>query len=243
MSSSAKYNPSLLSLSKLMVAVLGDTIPESVTLDAIFIHGAPIRDDSLDLVVLEPILQLYRSGKVKKIVLNGLTAETCLAKNLAYGGFEAWQQYFLENGVSQEDILILLASGHTAAESTNFLLLSKEEGWQNVGITSHVHHVTRCFLQIVKMMETTGVQVDVYAIAGPDLAWDMPLKKPVMGGQAASGGGDVDGTFTLHFKEELDRTYIYAQALVEDGPKFTPHATIEEGLAYLADRSGRGSTL
>ena len=225
------YQPRLSLFAQLLDRVLSLNVPKK-GVDAILVHAAPIRDDDLDKAVLDPIINLYNDGPHFNIVLNGLTAGQCLAKNLAYGGFKKWEAYLKECGVHEDHIIVMKASGHTAAESSNFLDLAKEKGWKTLGIGSYNHHVLRCFLQIVKLMEIKTFRVPVYVVPGRDLPWDIELKKPVLNGVAASGGGDVQGAFTVHFMEEMQRLFIYAQ---EPNPvgKFTPHATLEDGLAYL----------
>src|SRR3989344_9064934 len=68
------------------------------------------------------------------------------------------------------------------------------------------------------------------------------MKKPVMGGQTALGGKDVEGTLEEHISEEYVRQVAYAQEppLKDGKPTYTRHATFPEVIAYLNRREKIG---
>ena len=212
-----------------------------VKCDALFVHGSPVRDDTLDKRLLQVAVECYCSG-LPMVVLNGLTREQCREKNLAYDGYEAWQDFLERSRVPKSDIVILPASPHTAAESRNFLALAKKEGWTRLTIASYPHHIVRCFQQIVALMPEAGFEPQVHALTFHNLGWGEVMKKPVMGGQTALGGKDVEGTLEEHISEEYVRQVAYAQEppLKDGKPTYTRHATFPEVIAYLNRREKIG---
>lgn len=226
------WDPTLAEVYAGLAAVANEPIRDHY--DAIFIHGAPIRSDEQDDRLLQRAADFYAQGIVGVIVLNGLTAEMCREKNLAYAGYEAWHEKLLEKGVSSDNILVMVASDHTGFESKNLLLLAQERGWTKLGILSHEHHIARCFLTIIPQMLALDFQPDVYPISGPHIDWNEPLKKPVMGGQSVAGG-NVDGALPVHIGEEIARIIMYAQEPTEE-KKFTRHASFPEMYEYLDQR-------
>jgi hypothetical protein len=232
------WQPTEFELVQAYADVLGE-LP-SVFCEALFIHGAPIRSDDLDKNLLDTAYHQYdETGMVTKMVLNGLTVETCRANNLAYAGYEPWKAYLLELGMREEDIIILEPSAHTGTESRNLLQLAKAQGWQNIAIKSYGHHQLRCFLQIIALMDEVGYKPKVYNMPAVGVVpWDLNIKKPVMtGGTAASK--DVDGKYDLHFGEEIGRIIQYAQppfAKPDGRISHTRNATFEEMYEYLKYR-------
>lgn len=91
-----KWTPTALETLMATTAVLSDALPRSV--NAVFIHGSPIRDDHRDEVILKYVagfsnmprgemLDVPYDRYADYVILNGLTREACRAKNLAYNGF------------------------------------------------------------------------------------------------------------------------------------------------------------
>lgn len=235
---SRKWEPTALEMFQLAVATLGDKIPGGCGLG--FVHGAPIRNDDLDHQVLSAMAMLYLGGQVKKIVLNGLTEEMCRTKNLAYAGYEPWWRKLILMGLHDDDIIILEASAHTAAESSNLLKLAKTNGVGKIVIASHPHHLPRCALQIVAEMNKMAFLPNVYFLASGGIDWHRPCEKPVMAG----GTGftkDEKGPFHEFVVGEFNRIDTYAQNpdVVNGKAKFTPNATVPEFLEYMAQRNQR----
>lgn len=230
------WTPTALELMQGMNVALADHIPEPC--DALFIHGSPVRDDELELFLLENSVRFYTEGRVDRIVINGLSAETCRAKNLAYKGCEPWLRTLEELGVPDEGIVVLEPSPHTGAESRNLLKLAKTMEWTKLVIASQAYHQLRCFLQIIALMEEAGFWPDVYNVPAPGVPWDYPMVKPVMAGGTGGITGDVQGALPEHIAAEYDRLVMYAQepGVVDGRPRFTRHATIPEMLKYLKTR-------
>ncbi len=226
------WEPTALEMLLAMNAVLNDPLVAS---DALFIHGAPARDDELDYKLLAMAKVAWNGRAARKIVVNGLTADTCRERNLAYVGHEEWVQRLVNMEVREEDIILLPVSPHTGAESRNLITLARERGWGRITIMSYPHHQLRCFLQIVALMAEMGVNLNVHNLTHHELGWNRELKKPVMAGQTVLGGTDVDGTFPRHIEEEFIRIVAYAQPPTAERP-YTRHATIPEMLAYLDQR-------
>lgn len=235
------WRPTPLEMMQANVAVLTDRLPEASGCNAMFIHGGCVRDDGLDQELLESAFNRYASGQVCKIILNGLTLERCRKESQAYDGYEMWQASLLSQGMPGADIYVLPPSSHTAAESKNFLLLAKEEGWDRVAISSRPHHQLRSFLQIIALMDEVDFHPKVYNAVGPGIDWNYSMKKPVMSGKTVMGGGEVQGTLIDHIAAEFDRIVAYAQPpeIVDGKPKYIRNATIPEMLVYLEQRDKR----
>lgn len=215
-----------------MLAVLSDTMPQSV--EALFVHGSPVRDNRLDQNIIRNAVTLYDRGTVNTIVLNGLTRQMCEERNTAYYGFESWQKMLLEQGVLKGDIVLLPPSNHTGMESRNLLTLAKERGWRTLGISSQAYHQLRCFLQIVALMPETDWYPAVYNMPAPGIPWGYPMVKPVIK-DASVFAEDVTGSLAQHIEAEFQRVMAYAQQPTLERP-FTRHASIPEMLTYLTKR-------
>jgi hypothetical protein len=217
------------------IVALSDRIPQN-SVDMCFIHGAPIRDDSADNLLVDEISAFHKNHGRPPILLNGLTQEQCRSKTLAYDGWQSYWDRLLVNNVEEDKIDLLPASWHTAAESTALLELSRKEGYEMICIASHPHHQLRCFLTIVALMDRMEYWPKVYNVTHRGLPWMHAMKKPVLTGS----GPDVEGTLKDHILGEYDRIVRYAQppGRKPDGsPMFTRHATIPEMFTYL-DRRG-----
>ncbi|MFC1609088.1 hypothetical protein ACFL16_01770 [Patescibacteria group bacterium] len=231
------WSPTTLEVLQAMTVALADSVPQRC--NALFIHGAPIRDNELDKLVAKKAAALQLSGQVGTVIINGLNAETCRNKNLAYGGFESMFAYLLNENVVTENILVMTPSPHTGAESRNLLTLATENAWTRLAIMSHPHHQLRCFLQIIALMSEVGYWPNVYNIPGPGIDWNRPIEKPVMAGETVTGGKNISGTLPTHIEEELTRIVTYAQQpeIVNGNPKFTRNATLPEMFEYLSQRN------
>ncbi|MDQ3014266.1 MAG: YdcF family protein [bacterium] len=229
------WNPTPDEVALAEVAVLSDVIPAQC--DAVLIHGAPARDNELDQRLLASVVEKYKARKVSAIVINGLSVDDCVAKNLAYAGYEPWQQFLMSQGVHPDDIVILEPSVHTGAESVNFLKLAFQNGWGKLMISTHPHHQMRCFLQIISMIKELGISCDVYNAPGPGIPWKKILIKTALKGGTVNTQ-DLNAPLAHHIKHELKSAIRYAQVpAVKDGKReFTPNASIPEMLKYLDKR-------
>jgi hypothetical protein len=216
------------------VVVLSDILP--ISCDAMFIHGAPIRDDDLDYQLLDTASNLYIDNDVNNVVINGLKEADCRAKNLAYRGCEPWRNSLLEE-VDDNHIFVLPPSDNTAIESYNLLLLAKEKGWENLIICSHPHHLLRCFLQIVAEMNKMDFFPNVYCKPGGGINWNRLCEKPVLKG-GTGFTGDEKGPYHEMVGKEFERVVTYGQQPpMKDGkPAFIRHATLPEMFEYLKRR-------
>lgn len=229
---SERWTPTTVEVFQGTIAVLSDALPPSV--DALFLHGSPFRDDRVDRQILQYALELHRRGMVGSIVLNGLTRAECLDRNLAYHGFEAWEGFLLERGVPRASIVLLPPSVHTGVESRNLLVLAKERGWRTLAISSQAYHQLRCFLQIIALMPEVEWHPDVYNAPAPGIPWGYPMTKPVMKGSTVFTA-NVTGLLSDHIDGELQRIEAYAQQPTAEKP-FTRHATLPQMFDYLRTR-------
>ena len=215
--------PKALEMMEAMLFVLCDEEKRS---DALFVHG---RGDGAQ-EVLFTAYEAYIKGLVPKIILNGLTGARCKELNLDYVGYEQWVQTLHELGVPPHDILLLSPSNHTAAESENFLLMAKEEGWTTLTIVGAPYHQLRCFLQIVASMERLGIDVDVYNLTFHNVNWAKNAAKLLL------GGGEITGTRVDQIVGEYERILKYAD---RNERGFIHHATVQEMFTYLNKRNQR----
>jgi hypothetical protein len=229
-STQSKWNPTPLEIFTAMVAI--GAMPKERT-PAIFVHGSSIKSNELDELLCDEVV--WECAPETKIILNGLTAKMCKEKNLAYRGYEVWEE-MLHNKVNPDNIMILPPSEHTGAESRNLLAMAKQESWSSLTIASYPHHILRCLLQIIALMPKDGI-IKVNTLTFNGLSWNQPLVKPIMvGGTVLGDEKDIVGSFAKHIEEEHKRIVAYAQEPGNDdngNPKFIRNATIPEMFEYL----------
>lgn len=211
-----------LSMLKAAQLVLTDKRPKT---DALFIHGSPVNSEELDDRILALGASMMNRDETKAIVINGLSDEICAAKKMAYPGGDTWGRKLALLGIAE--VRKIQPSLHTAAESDNLIALAKNEGWKSVVIASLPHHVLRCMCQMVFCLERASSDLKVYARTLDTVDWDMSAKKTVL------GGGVVEGTLLDHCEAEAERLVKYAD---KNGVGYTPHATLEELIAYFGRR-------
>jgi len=197
--------------------------------DAVFVHGSPAMSDEIDQLLLKEAVTMVRSGQARDLVINGLTDEQCWpnGQRLAYPGSDTWRRWLNELGYPSP--ILTSAAPHTAAESDAVIALARERGWSTVTIMSYPHHILRCMLQMVFCLERARSPLKVYTrtIIGK-IDWLAVLEKGVLNSVPFRGVlGDV------HIEQELARVEKYAD---KDGTGYTPHATLEELIAYFGQR-------
>ncbi len=209
-----------LKLSKATLLVHRDKRPKT---DAVFIHGSSINSPELDNVLLKLGALIAREQQCP-VVINGISERECTEKKLAYPGYEVWKDKLEALGVN---ILTIPRSPHTAAESDAILDLAVEKGWKSVTIMAFPTHILRCMLQMVFCQKRKGMTMPVYARTLETVDWQMPAKKTVL------GGGVEEGLLLDQVESEYTRLVKYMD---KDGQGFTPHATLEELLAFMQER-------
>jgi hypothetical protein len=211
---------------------------EPVLSDALYIFGS-MADRGLDERELKTASVLYHLGVVSKNVVHGATvAEVSSLFDLEGYGYEFLKEVLMQSGVPEADIVAIPRSSHTAGEARNFLLMAAERGWNTVTIMAYPFHQLRCFLQMITLMEETGVWLKVYnksfVLRGVD--WQRPIKRAVRRGENLLGMKDMNELMRSHVAADYDRIVKYAQDPTLTGQNFTRHATIPEMFRYVARR-------
>ncbi|TSC68609.1 MAG: hypothetical protein G01um101456_569 [Parcubacteria group bacterium Gr01-1014_56] len=219
----------LTSAKSMMEAILLVLLDKRPKTDAMFIHGSSVTDPGLDDATLKLSRETLKRGDIGRIVINGVSESVCNEKNLAYFGCEPWLRTLAILGVERKDIVVLPESLHTAAESGNLITLALQSGWQSLTIFALPHHILRCMLQIVYLMEQRHVFLKVYARTLDSVDWNMDAEKTVL------GGGFISGTMFNHIAAEYKRVEKYKR---RDRVGFTPHATVGELIEYIHKRDG-----
>lgn len=213
--------------------VLVDKRPKT---NALFIHGSPAADDEIDTELLKFGVQIVKNQETGGLVINGLTDEESRpnGQRLAYPGSDTWGRTL--NGLGFGDYLKIPSSIHTAVESDNVILLAKEMGWGSVTIMSYPHHILRCMMQMVFCLTRAKSDLKVYARTLPTIDWQKVAEKGVLDSVPFSGT-----LVDAHIREEYERLIKYADksGVAADGSKFTPHATLEELIAYYQWRDNK----
>lgn len=221
------WNPTSAEMMKALLMVMMDRGAET---DCLFWHGSPTNSWMQNRGVASAIANFWKAGGTKNIIINGLTAAECHAKNLCYPGQEGFLEHLEAMSVPGEKVMIAPRAYHTAAESEALLLMMKERGWKSVTISSQPHHQLRCFLQIIASMQKLGIWVKAYNWTSSLADWSEPLKKPLL------GGGEIDGTLVDHVQGEHDRIVKYADPT---GTGYSLNATIPEMFEYLKTRDAK----
>lgn len=231
----SEWKPTPLEMMSAMVFVLSE---EPVYSDALYIFGS-MADRDLDARELKAVSDLYHIGFVPKIVCHGATvAEVSELFDLDGYGYEFLKVELVKLGIPEDDILANPRSSHTAGEARNFLLMAKERGWGKVTVMAYPFHQLRCFLQMITLMEETGVWLKVYnrsfALRGVD--WQRPIKRAVRKGVNLLGMTDMNEPMGIHITADYERIVKYAQDPALTGQQYTRHATIPEMFRYVAER-------
>lgn len=236
-----RWRPTPAELVKAHDQVAYDRLPPAF--DAVFVHGAPLRDDDTDVALLTHVVNAI-DGRCPRprVVLNGLTAEQCREGGIAYAGYEGWMRLLCSLGVGSGQIDLLPDAWHTAAEADALMRYAIAAGHDQIVVATYNHHALRSMLSMVAAMDRAGVKLPVFALAAPPILLGRQFAKPVMK-DGTGATGDVVGTIEDHIVAENERIVMYAQAppLGDGGrPTFTPHATIPQLYEYLEwrDRAG-----
>lgn len=221
----AAYVVDPLNYARSSLLTLVDKRPQT---NALFIHGSPAADDGIDTELLKLGVSMVKGKDVGVLVINGLTDEACWpnGQRLAYPGCDTWGRTL--EGLGFSDFLKIPPSKHTAAESDNVIKLASEMGWKSVTIMSYPHHILRCMLQMVFCLTRAGSPLKVYARTLPTVDMQHVTEKGVLGGEPFRGT-----LIDAHVREEYERLIKYAD---KDGTGYTPHATLEELVAYYSWR-------
>lgn len=205
--------------------VLVDRRPRT---DALFIHGSPAADDEIDLALLKLGASMVDGGESGVLVINGLSDEACWpnGQRLAYPGSDTWGKAL--SSIGCPDFLKIPPSEHTAVESDNVIKMAEERGWKSVTIMSYPHHILRCMMQMVFCLTRAKSKLGVFTRTLPTVHWQKVAEKGVLR-SAPFRGTLVDA----HVREEYERLIKYAD---KEGTGYTPHATLEELIAYYARR-------
>ena len=162
------------------------------------------------------------------VVINGMTDADSQPKGqrLAYPGSDTFRKVLESFGY--HDYLMIAPSKHTALESYALIALALEQGWTSVTIMSAPHHIRRCMQQMVYCLEQSGSKLKVYTRTLSWMNWQKVTKKGVLDGEPFTG--TIIGE---HASQEYDRIIMYAD---REGTGYTPHATLEELIAYYERR-------
>lgn len=162
------------------------------------------------------------------VVINGMTDADSQpgGQRLAYPGSDTSRKML--DGWGYRDYLMIAPSKHTAAECDALIALARENTWTRVSVMSQPHHILRCMEQMVFCLDRAGSDLKVYAMTLPGMNWQKVAEKGVLNGVPFSGT-----LIDAHAREEFERTIKYAD---RDGTGYTPHATLEELIAYYERR-------
>jgi hypothetical protein len=192
--------------------------------DAIFIHV----NQDVEIVhrLAERAVELYRQGYGQHIVVNGLSREDAIAQNVSHEGFAYWQEVFVKQyNVPESTVLPIKPSQNTPQETVHFLELAKEHNWKNALFLAVPSQLIRAYLQMVALVQNHKSTVQIrFQTSHEPIEWRKEITKQLV------GGGILKGTRSEHIREEVKRLSLYMRGC---DPKFTCHATIEEGLEYL----------
>ena len=99
-------------------------------------------------------------------------------------------------------------------------------------------HQLRCFLQMITLMEETGIWLKVYnrsfTLRGVD--WQRSVKRAIRNGANLLGMTDMKEPMEIHIAADYERIVKYAQDPALTGQQYTRHATIPEMFRYVAKR-------
>ena len=97
---------------------------------------------------------------------------------------------------------------------------------------SYPHYILRCMLQMVFCLERAKSPLKVYTRTLPSVDWQMIAEKGVLNTEPFKGK-----LIDKHMEEEFERLIRYANKDGFDNKgRFTPHATLEEMIAYYEHR-------
>lgn len=202
--------------------LLSDWPQEQV--DALFLHARSHGDDD---GLFELANELYHSGTVKAVVINGSDGER---RGSTKPG-EAWpgKAVYLERlkALNIANLLLSKPAFDNKHENELFLELAVGHGWRSAAILTQPHQMLRTFLGWVKSMADHEYRMRLYVVTPKFTPW----WKVVHGSQGAKAIQRFD-----HIEEEFKRVPLYQQkgGYGKDGRDL---ATFEELFKYLRHRS------
>lgn len=214
-----------------MLLVLNDQSPKDI--DAVFMHGSSVKSATLDRMQIELGYNIHRSTEAQYLVINGTPTAEC--GKIAYAGAENWLEVLNELRVPKEYIIQTPVAKHSAAECKHVLQLASQFKWKKIAVVALPHHAIRIMRTWAAEIARNGSDLKVYIQIPRGVNWRMPAAKPVLD----KDGGEIKGTFFDHIQREFEQGERFENKAGEDElGKFTPHATLEELLAYYAQRDG-----
>jgi len=205
----------------LTAVTLRDLVPSKV--DAIFIHA----QSDLELELLACAADTYRNLQPRQphIVLNGLKQYEPTPNSW---GCNEWRKMLSGPlAVSSENILLTSPARHTGEEAERSISLCHEFGWKNLVIMATPYRLPRCFLSQLGVASSRGFGgINLHCLT-ISMAWNRRISKHsvIHGSNIGNGFDQLDA--------EFDKILAYRADYLTGDSKFSPIASIQEGVEYL----------
>lgn len=205
--------------------------------NATVIHGSSVNKGKMDDALLQQVANMKHLGQTGTILINGLTQDACLAKNVAYPGYEVWLPKLHALGIISPTLFNLpVAEGeepkfawHTAAECNAVIAMAKVRGWKNLYVAANPHHIARVLRQWVYCLDQADCSdIKVYPVTFYGTNYNEPALK------RRPDGTSYDGTLFDHIEAEVIAADKYSNP--DHGGKYTPNATEEQAIVYMLKR-------
>ncbi|MBY0472270.1 YdcF family protein [bacterium] len=167
----------MLEMMQAMALSLAHALPDE-NLPALFVHG----NKDLEKSSLTLAAQLWREGRVKHLVLNGMTEAECRDMKINYNGAEVWHRWLVQEGKVNPDFIVQVRPGrHTYEEADAFHRLCAERNWNAVAYLSFPYHILRCSLTHLAAMKRLGATRALYPVSLKAVVWFEPVSKQLLG--------------------------------------------------------------
>lgn len=180
--------------------VLSHQLPR-IPADALFVHA--LNDLEEDLLAFAN--KLHSTGIVRKVVLNGSTAEECERVQIDYRGRERWELLAEQVGIPSQYILWTPTALHTYAEAEAVQRICSENGWKTLIVVGAPYHILRCTLTQLGAMKRLGCARNLFPATLRGFDWWHVVTKKIMGGSSFTKSRlDM-------LDEELERIHRYQE--------------------------------
>ncbi|MBX9852748.1 MAG: YdcF family protein [Cytophagaceae bacterium] len=132
-----------------MLICLDGLIDDEISADVALILGNKVEENGEMSARLKGRmnkgLQLYKTKKVKKIVVSGGKGKE------GYYEAEVMKEFLIKNNIPASDVITDNAGNTSYETAANYVKIHKENSFQSVIVVSQFFHISRCKLALQKM--------------------------------------------------------------------------------------------
>ena len=144
-----------------------ETIMAIVDNDCLTKSDAAILLEGDGLFRFNKAVDLYKQGKVAKIVFSG----NIIDKDYGSFPFEEIRPYILQAGVPEEDLIHEDVSTNTREQAVEIVRMAMEKGWKKLALVASHEHQYRAYLTFLREVLDTKSGIILYNTPARNLSW------------------------------------------------------------------------